>query len=239
MTIEQQDDVIDQPQDTEGQIDQRTQQDDEMPPGDAPQDDDSAAQVAGDDDEVVVSIGDEPPAPEEDDRAAPQWVRDLRKADREKTKRIRELEEQLKASQPQPQATEVGEEPTLEGCDYDEAKFKSEFIAWQQRKQKAEDERREREAAAKAEQEAWNSRLKVYADGKTELKVKDFDDVEAVAANVLSKTQQGIIVKGCKSPATMIYALGKNEKKLKELASIKDPVDFAFAIAKLEEKVNV
>lgn len=238
-TQDQDTDVIDQQTETEDQVDQQDQQDAETQTDENAQDNASTESSTEDDDEVIVSIGDEQPAPEEDERSAPQWVRELRKADREKTKRIRELEEQLKSSQPKPKATEVGEEPTLEGCDYDEATFKREFVAWQQRKQKADDEQREREASIKAEQEAWNNRLKAYADGKTELKVKDFDDVEAVAANTLNKTQQGIIVKGCKNPATMIYALGKNEKKLKELASINDPVDFAFAIAKLEEKVNV
>jgi hypothetical protein len=36
-----------------------------------------------------------------------------------------------------------------------------------------------------------------------------------------------------------VYALGKNPKKLKELASITDPVKFAFAIAKLETQLKV
>ena len=37
----------------------------------------------------------------------------------------------------------------------------------------------------------------------------------------------------------MIYALGKNPKKAKELAAIADPVKFAFAVAKLEAQLKV
>ena len=48
----------------------------------------------GESDEVVVSIGEEAPPPEEPAHA-PEWVRELRKSDREKSRRIRELEAKL------------------------------------------------------------------------------------------------------------------------------------------------
>jgi hypothetical protein len=37
----------------------------------------------------------------------------------------------------------------------------------------------------------------------------------------------------------VIYALGKNPKKAKELAQIDDPVKFAFAVAKLESQLKI
>jgi hypothetical protein len=37
----------------------------------------------------------------------------------------------------------------------------------------------------------------------------------------------------------VIYALGKNLKKAKELSEITDPVKFAFAVAKLEKDLKV
>ena len=49
------------------------------------------------DDEVVVSIGEEAPPAEEEVRA-PEWVRELRKTNREKERRIRELEARLTAT---------------------------------------------------------------------------------------------------------------------------------------------
>ena len=51
--------------------------------------------------------------------------------------------------------------------------------------------------------------------------------------------QQGMIVQGAENPALLVYALGKNPKKAKELASITDPVKFAFAVAKLETNLKV
>jgi hypothetical protein len=55
----------------------------------------------------------------------------------------------------------------------------------------------------------------------------------------LSVTQQGIILQGAQNPAVMVYALGKNPNKAKELAGITDPVQFAFAVAKLETQLSV
>jgi len=37
----------------------------------------------------------------------------------------------------------------------------------------------------------------------------------------------------------LIYALGKNTEKLKEIAAIQDPVEFAFAVATLETQLKV
>ena len=86
---------------------------------------DDGEDTEGDDDEVVVSIGEEAPPPEETTRA-PEWVRELRKADREKARRIKELEAKLNAAA----ATEtkpvaLGAKPKLEDHDYDTEKFEA------------------------------------------------------------------------------------------------------------------
>ncbi|MCY1427445.1 hypothetical protein D9M71_432910 [compost metagenome] len=46
-------------------------------------------------------------------------------------------------------------------------------------------------------------------------------------------------MQGADNSALVVYALGKNAAKAKELAAIKDPVKFAFAIAKLETQLKV
>jgi len=81
--------------------------------------------------------------------------------------------------------------------------------------------------------------LDSYGKDKSELKVKDFDDAEDVTQQALDVTQQGIVLQGADNPALVVYALGKNPKKAAELGSIKDPVKFAFAVAKLEKDLKV
>lgn len=193
-------------------------------------------------DEVVVSIGDEPAADEEeDDKRAPTWVRDLRLQNRENAKRLRQLEEEnarLKGAAA-PGATIVGEKPTLEGCDYDTEKFEQQLDAWKDRKRKAEDEQAQRQQAEQRARDEWQAKVDGYKKAAATLKVKDFADAEEAALSVLNQTQQGIIVSGADRAELVMYVLGKNPKKAKELASIADPVKFAFAVAKLETQLKV
>ena len=189
--------------------------------------------------EVVVTIGEEPPASEEDDTKAPEWVRELRKQNRETQRRNRELEEQLKAVSGAPIKTaDLGAKPKLEDFDYDAEKFGAELEAWHERKRTADEAARTKKQADDAATAAWQAKLAAHNEAKAKLKVKDYEDAEAAVQTSFSVTQQGIILQGSDNSALLVYALGKNPKKAKELASITDPVKFAFAVAKLETQVK-
>lgn len=195
-----------------------------------------------DEDEVVVSIAGESPTPEEEESRAPEWVRELRKSNREKDRKLREQEAEitrLKGSGNQPAAVVVGEEPTLEGCNYDASAFTRDWKAWNQRKQDQETQETQKAADQKKQTEAWQAKLEGYSKAKAALKVKDYEDAEAIVTDTLSVVQQGVIVNGADNPALLVYALGKNPAKAKELAAIHDPVKFAFAVAKLETQLKV
>lgn len=195
---------------------------------------------AGDDDgdEVVVSIGDAPTPEQEEAERAPEWVRELRKSDREKTRRIKELEAKLSTTAENKPVVELGPKPTLEGADYDSDRFEAELTAWHDRKRKVEAAQADEQAQRDAEAKAWQDRLDGYQKAKATLKVKDYEDAEAAVSDAFSVTQQGIVINGADNPALLIYALGKNPTKAKELAAITDPVKFAFAVAKLETTVK-
>lgn len=194
-------------------------------------------QPAVETDEVVVLIGEEE-SPPSDEQTAPEWVRELRKANREKDREIRELREQVKATQ-QPQKQAVGAKPTLEGCDYDGEKFAEALEAWHERKRAADVEEQKRRDAQEAQQKEWNAKLETYGKLKSELKVSDYEDAEQSVQSTLSQTQLAMIVDGADNPAVLVYALGKNPKKAKELAALNNPVKFAFAVAKLETQLKV
>ena len=196
-------------------------------------------ETATESDDVVVTIGEETP-PTEEETQAPEWVRELRKTNREDKRRIRELEEKLNATKTaETKPAALGKKPTLEDHDYDTEKFEQALTAWYDRKREADQAAAQAEAAQKEQQKAWQAKLDAYGKAKTELKVKDFDDAEAVAQDVFNVTQQGIVLQGAENPALVIYALGKNPKKAKEISTITDPVKFAFAVAKLETQLKV
>jgi hypothetical protein len=196
-----------------------------------------APQAEPEPEEITVMIGDEPV--EEESQPAPDWVRELRKKNREDQKRIRELEARL-AQQQAPQATAApGKKPELEDFDYDTAKYEASLADWFDKKRRYEDQVSMAQRQEQEVQEAWQNKLQNYAQARTSLKVKDFEDAESTVAEMLNVTQQGVVIQGAENPALVIYALGKNPKKAKELASIDDPVKFAFAIAKLETQLKV
>lgn len=210
---------------------------DEQNSGTDQNDQQSGDDQEGDDNEVIVSIGEDAPPPDEQAHA-PGWVKELRKANREKEKRIRELEAKLtQTTEKKPVA--LGAKPKLEDFDYDADKFESALTDWFERKRQADTEAQKLQQAEQAQKQAWQEKLEGYGKAKAELKVRDFEDAEAVAQELFNITQQGVVLQGADNPALVIYALGKNPKKAAELAKIEDPVKFAFAVAKLEKELKV
>jgi len=202
-------------------------------------DDQTTEDGEGDSDEVIVSIGEEAPPPEEQTHA-PEWVRELRKTNRELQRQNRELQGKLQSTaQTETKPVVLGKKPTLEEHDYDADKFEAALATWFERKRQADEAAAKQEAEVMNQQKAWQAKLDGYGKAKAELRVKDFEDAEAVAQELFNITQQGVVLQGADNPALVIYALGKNPKKAKELSDIKDPVKFAFAVAKLEKELKV
>lgn len=196
-------------------------------------------QVKDIEDEVIVSIGEESP-PQAEEPRAPEWVRELRKQNREKERRIRELEAKLQTTaQTENKPVVLGAKPKLEDHDYDTDKFEAALSDWYERKRASDQEAEKARQAEQAQRDAWQSRLDSYGKARAELKVRDFEDAESTVQELFDVTQQGIVVQGADNPALVIYALGKNPKKAKEIADIKDPVKFAFTVAKLEKELKV
>ena len=193
---------------------------------------------AEDTEEVVVSIGEEAP-PQEEHTPAPEWVKELRKTNRELQRQNRELQGRLQAAPPETKPVVIGNKPKLEDHDYDADKYEEALTSWFERKRQAEEVNAKQEAEVMNQQKAWQAKLDGYGKAKAELRVKDYEDAEAVAQEVFSITQQGVLLQGADNPALVVYALGKNPAKAKELASITDPVKFAFAVAKLEKDLKV
>lgn len=222
----------DEPQDVEIDAGENNAASDQLTEGDAEQHEEES-------DEVVVSIGEEAPPAEEEQRA-PEWVRELRKANREKERRIRELEAKLQTTaQTENKPVALGPKPKLEEFDYDADRFEQALDAWHERKRQHDLETERVRQAEQTQQQAWQAKLEGYSKAKAELKVRDYEDAEAIAQEVFNVTQQGVILQGADNPALVIYALGKNPKKAADLAKINDPVKFAFAVAKLEKELKV
>jgi len=196
-----------------------------------------------DEEDRIVTIGDsEPDKESEENQETPGWVKKVRKVNRklesENKKLKRQLEENAKAAETK-KPVELGEEPTLAKCKYDDDKYKQDLRAYDERKRKVEEQASEKAKTIENQNKMWQSKQEKYTNLKKEHGFKDFGDTEELVSNTFSQTQQGIMVQGADDAALLVYALGKNPKKLEELAKITDPVDFAFKIAKLESQLKV
>ena len=188
--------------------------------------------------ETFITIGDEE-APTSEEKSAPEWVKELRKTSRETQKQNKELKQKLEALT----ATEVKTvtlepKPTLEELDYDSEKYEASLDAWYNNKRDHDKQQEQVKQEQDNQAKVWQGTLESYVTKKKALNIPDYDEAEHTVIETLSETQQGMILQGADDPALLVYALGKNPKRAKELADIKDPVKFAFAVAKLETTVK-
>jgi len=187
----------------------------------------------------VPTFEDQETESEKEEQAAPQWVKELRKQNKEDKKRIKALEQELAAkAEAEKKPAEIGPKPTLEGCDYDADVFESRLIEWTEQKRKVDEAKKAEADAAEATKKDFQVKLEGYAKLKSEIKAPDFDESENEVTATLSQTQQGVIVQYAANPAALVYALGKNESKLKALAAIKDPIAFALEMKSMEAQVK-
>lgn len=234
-----QDDIIIPTDDADQNDDVGQQADNDSGAAAAADGESNASDDESDAESVVVTIGDEQPH-EEEHQQAPAWVKELRKSQRELQRENRELKARIEqASTPVQQQIQLGKKPTLEDHDYDAEKFEQSLESWYERKRQVDVQAEQARKAQEQQQAEWQVKLSGYQAAKVALKVNDYDEAEHVATETFNVTQQGVMLQGADNPALVIYALGKNPKKAKELAAITDPVKFAFAIAKLETQLKV
>lgn len=201
---------------------------------------DTAENTVEEEDEVIVSIGDDEPEAKETSKA-PSWVNEVRVANRQLNRENKELKNKLDALlvNNEPKDISVPSKPTLADCDYDEDVLGEKLDQWYDVKKKHDEQEFKKNQKQREEEAAWKTRVSEYQAKKDALKVSDFEDAEILVGNTLSIVQQGIIINGADNPELVVYALGKNPKKAKELASISDPIKFSIALGKLETQLKV
>ena len=226
-----------QPGDAEdGQTDDQGDGDDGDPTADA--------DAGADDGEVVITIGDEEQAAaeEEDPARAPEWLRALRKSNREKDRRIRELEAKVSSSSAAPAAVVLGPKPKAEDFDFNPEQFETALDPWYERKADVDKQNRAQAREQEEQTARWQKRVDAVSAAAKTLKVSDYEDASANFEDLFSPVQQGIVMGAPDDPKVSVqlrYVLGKNEAKARELAAISDPVKFTRAIALLETKLKV
>lgn len=188
--------------------------------------------------DLVVTFGDEETPPQDNEhQEAPEWVKQLRKDNKETAKENKKLKKQLEEIAGTKKETEtltLGDKPTLENSDYDEDVYQKNMDAYYDRRNKIAEQSKQAEEQVKTQQVEGQKVFDNYAQKKESLKVKDYQTAEDNVVEALSGSMQDIILTTALDPAKVVYALGNNEAKLKELSAIKDPYKFAATLARME-----
>ncbi len=217
----------------EVEVEEEVETDEQSEPDQEEAQADTDAEAEG---ETVVTFGDDTdPEPKE---AAPAWVKDVRKENRRLQKELKEAQKQITAGKAD-EETALGAEPTLEDCDYDADKYRDALRQWDHAKAKQDAKANEAKEAERKQQEAYNARLNEYQEGKQAFNADEFDEAEDAVKSALNDNQQTILVHAFGGKAApLIQGLGQNDRRLKELASITDPIAFAVAATRLESSMK-
>lgn len=199
---------------------------------DEQQAEDEETDETDEDEELVYTFGED--SPPQEDEINEDVPKKLRAEIRERNKRIKELEAKLGETQPKEEVPTLGAKPTLASCDFDDDVYEKSLEEWYLQKKEVEAKQEEIRSRQIQEQNEWAEKLNNYTKQREQIKAPDYEDAESVVMDMFTETQQGLIVQGASNPAALVYALGKNPAKAKELSQIKDPVKFAWEASKLE-----
>ncbi len=183
----------------------------------------------GEGDESELEIG------FEGDEAAPasesSVIREFRRREREKDRRIAELERNLA-----PKPVEVGEEPVMADFAYDEDEWKEAWTAWKSRsEQSAEQETKAAEKRA-ADARAWSEVEEAYKAERDKLNVPNFREIEQEVADAVPLEIMAMLVRARKPE--LIVALRNSPTKLAELSKL-NLLDAAMMVGELKGSIRM
>jgi len=186
--------------------------------------------------EQSISFGDD----EQEDDQSNQTIQEMRKALREANKREREYKKREKEYfESRQEKQELRRKPTLADHDFDEDAFYDDLSKYEREKIKYESKTQEIENQKKQIEDDYNQKLQSFNDGFKSLKFKDKDEALEDVLSKLDNQQQGVILDAVDNPAMIVYALGKNSKKLEDLSQEKNLIRFGSKLAKLETQLKV
>lgn len=203
--------------------------------------------------EYSLRVGDEEiPLSEEDDdhvdgQPAPQWVKDLRKNNREKDKELRELRRQLEQvqsrpteQQPQQQTDVIPPRPTLESCEYDEEAFEQAMTDWHEKKSRAEQQMQQKERQQQEYQQRFQQRVEAHKQRAAKLPVKDYQEMEEIVRAEVPDLHKEILIHCADEGSELIaYGLGKSQQLRQRVAAETDPIRAAFLLGQISKQVHL
>ena len=191
-------------------------------------------------DTVVILEGDE--LEKEEAEPAPEWVKNVRKENKQLKRELKELKKSSDAETKE--ETPLRAKPKLEDfystdSDDPDKDYEADYEKWVDEKKAHEGNKAERQAELDAQADVWKARMTEYDEGKASFSPDSYKDAEMNVSDALDATRVGLIVDAFGGAAAKVVSyLGNNSDKLKELAGIKSLTQFTVAITRLEGKMT-
>jgi hypothetical protein len=201
------------------------------------------------DGEIALEIAGEEIKPDDDElidgQPAPNWVKDLRRdfkqTQKENKELKRRLEEQSKAIPTDtPDNVSVPPKPTLEACDFDDARFETELANWYEKKSHAEKAEKQKIQQQQEYQQRFNQRLEAHKIRAAKLPVKDYQEAEEVVRSELPDIHKELIIHCADEGSELIaYGLGKSKAIRQRVIAEKDPLRAAYLLGQISQQVKL
>lgn len=182
--------------------------------------------------ETVIAFGDEPGEGEEET----PLVKRLRDQLRQTQRQLRTRDTAAQSDDPEPV---IPARKRIEDFEYDPDKFDAydeeranaiqAHAEWKVRQA-------ERETARKRASEEQSKQVEQQ---RRALGVSDYEDRVNVVRDRLSDQQMALLINATDNPAKVLYALGRSEMRLDELAGIDNLAKFAARVGQLEKEIKV
>lgn len=165
-------------------------------------------------------------------------IKHMRKTMREQQKALKQAQKELEALK-QPKTQALRKKPTLEDHDYDEESYYEDLEKYTVEKVEHTQKQKKQLEEQENQQKSFQTKVKNFHDTYSNLSFKDKDDALSDVLSTFNEKQQSVIVDAVDNPAMIVYALGKNRKKLEELAGEENLVRFSSKLGKLETQMKV
>lgn len=225
-----------QPEFIDDADDQEIEQDldgDDQDQGDEGTDDDDgqpadADQPEGDDDDDLITFG----GVEARGETETEGMRNLRN-------RLKEIEAENRKLKGAPVIEDIGPEPDIDDYWDKPDQFKTDLLAWSEKKRTADVRQTEQQRQNEAIQKEYLDDVAEFGRQREGLKVRDFDASYDKVTATLNEAQVAILTQVARNKAPLMYALGKNPDKLEAIAKISNMAKFAGEVGRLDMETTV
>lgn len=169
-------------------------------------------------------------------------IKQLRQTIKEQRTQLREkgLTPPTAEQQAAPAPVELPAFPKMEddGIDYDPEVFQAKVKEWYETEARVKAQQKQQQEAQQQIVTTFNERKQAYKDRVASMKVRGYEDAEALVAGEISQQVQTALILHAEKPELVVLALARNPELLKQAKGITDPVKLGMLIGMVEAKAK-